>query len=86
MDVTVRPKGKREAETWHLSDLLGRELGWIEQSQSGLFYIRPTERGLELLRATTRAVHRSLEEAMSAIEKNAHAVCRLVANDAANDR
>ena len=85
MDIRVTPASG--GKTWHLTDLLGRSMGFIEQVQSRFFFIRPSERGLELLGTVSRQAYLSLDETMSAIEKDGHVVCRLVPNDgAANDR
>src|SRR4051812_31194707 len=79
MDITVTPAG--DGKTWQLTDLLGRSMGFIEQVQSRFFFVRPSDRSLELLGTVSHPASLSLDEAMSAIEKAAPVVRPLFLND-----
>ena len=74
MDITVTPEAG--GKTWHLTDLLGRSMGFIEQDAPRVFIIRPANRAIQTMHSLVR-VHPSLNDALEAIETHTHWVCRL---------
>ena len=83
MDITVTPVDHDKA--WHLSDLLGRSMGTIEETEPGVFYIRPMNRAIVTMNGMRRG-HPSLDEALKAIETHTRGVCRLVGPAKGNER
>ena len=74
MDITVTPASG--GKTWQLTDLLGRSMGWIEETEPGVFYIRPANRAIQTMDGMRRG-HPSLDAALKAIETHTRGVCRL---------
>ena len=61
MDITVTPASG--GKTWQLTDLLGRSMGWIEETEPGVFYIRPANRAIQTMDGMRRG-HPSLDAAL----------------------
>ncbi len=76
MDITVKPVGPT---TWSLIDLLGRDIGAVEERAPADFRIEPGERVADTMRAMKLGPHATLDEALSAIETFTRSTCRLVA-------
>ena len=74
MDVTVTtmPDGKG----WALTDLLGRDMGRIAETQPGVFMIQPAGNAIETMAAIVSPSYRSLDDALAAIEEHTRGVCR----------
>ena len=47
MDIRVTPASG--GKTWHLTDLLGRSMGFIEQDVPRVFIIRPANRAIQTM-------------------------------------
>ena len=74
MDITVTPEAG--GKTWHLTDLLGRSMGLIEQDAPRVFIIRPANRAIQTMHSLVR-IHPSLDDALRAIETHTRGLCRL---------
>jgi hypothetical protein len=59
-----------------LTDLLGRDMGRITETEPGTFMIRPAGNAMETVAASTSRPYPSLDSALAAIEEHARGVCR----------
>jgi hypothetical protein len=73
MDVTVTrmPDGN----SWGLTDLLGRDMGRVAETQPGVFKIQPAGNAMETLGALASRPFPSLDGALAAIEVHTRGVC-----------
>lgn len=76
MDITVKPVS---ATAWLLIDLLGRDVGTVEEKAPEDFRIAPGERVADNMKAMKLGPYASLDEALSAIETFTRSTCRMVA-------
>ena len=56
MDITVTPAS--DGKTWHLTDLLGRSMGFIEQDAPRVFIVRPANRAIQTMQGLVRTTRR----------------------------
>jgi hypothetical protein len=73
LDIIVTRDGDA---TWKLADLLGRSMGYIEQSSADEFTIQPEGQAVQTMKAIRYASYRSLNDALKAIETHTRGVCR----------
>jgi hypothetical protein len=73
MDVMV--SRSKDKGVWTLTDLLGRLMGTIDQSENG-FVISPAGEALNTMRQVARGPHKSLDAALLEIETRTRGVCR----------
>ena len=64
MDIRVTPASG--GKTWHLTDLLGRSMGFIEQDAPRVFIVRPANRAIQTMQGLVRT-HPSLDDALKAV-------------------
>ena len=76
MDVLVTQVPDRNE--WHLTDLLGRDMGTITERKSGMLFIEPAGRAVETLAAIKAQPYLSVDAALAAIELHTRSVCRRV--------
>ena len=74
MDVIVTPVDGGTA--WQLTDLLGRSMGRIVESDGHRFTIRSEGHALETMAGIQRENHASLDAALAEIERHTRGVCR----------
>lgn len=74
VDVTAKPI---EENAWALSDLLGRSMGRIVET-NGAFTIVPEGEALTTMAGMKPGPHASLDKALAQIETHTRGVCRLV--------
>ena len=67
MDVTVTAS-TNEGE-WALTDLLGREMGCVAETELGVFRIKPQGQAVTTMGALTSKTYASLDIALAAIEE-----------------
>jgi hypothetical protein len=75
MDVIVTPAAYCR-KAWTLRDLLGRPMGHIMQARGPGFTVYPVERAHHILGEMPLGPYASLDDALRAIEKRTHGVCR----------
>ena len=75
--VTVRKSGN----TWGLTDLLGRSMGRISESDDKRVTIHPTGHAVETMVGMNLGPHASLDAALAEIERHTRGVCRRGADD-----
>ncbi len=61
---------------WALTDLLGRTMGLIAESETQVFTIRPAGPAIEPMTGLRPGPYSSLDEALAAIERHTRGVCR----------
>jgi hypothetical protein len=76
MDLTVTATTKKGE--WALTDLLGREMGCVAETELGLFRIKPQGQAVATMAALTSKTYLSLDIALGAIEEHTRGVCRRV--------
>ena len=74
MDITVTASAKKGE--WALTDLLGREMGRVAETEPGIFRIRPQGQAVAIMAALTSKNYASLDVALAAIEEHTRGVCR----------
>ncbi|KRE12511.1 hypothetical protein ASE66_18435 [Bosea sp. Root483D1] len=72
IDVTQKPDGT----TWSLTDLLGRDMGYIADRATGEFMIYPAGHALHTMEAMRRGPFKSLDDALAEIERFTRGTCR----------
>ncbi|CAN7656194.1 hypothetical protein LJR090_001487 [Bosea sp. LjRoot90] len=72
IDITQKPDGK----AWLLTDLLGRDMGYIEDRAEGEFMIYPAGQALHTMEAMRRGPFKSLDDALAEIERFTRGTCR----------
>jgi hypothetical protein len=75
MDVTVT---RADWNVWNLTDLLGRPMGRITKHAGPRFVFEADERMRSAMRKVAPGPYASLDEALTAIEKQTHMACRRV--------
>lgn len=63
---------------WSLIDLLGRDVGTIDEKAQGEFRIEPGDRVADNMKAMKLGPYETLDEALSAIETFTRSTCRVV--------
>jgi hypothetical protein len=76
MDVTVTANA--EKGEWPLTDLLGRNMGCVAETEPGVFRIKPQGQAVATMAALTSKTFASLDVALAAIEEHTRGVCRRV--------
>jgi hypothetical protein len=76
VDITVTASTKKGE--WALTDLLGREMGRVAETEPGIFRIRPQGQAVATMAALTSKSYASLDVALAAIEEHTRGVCRRV--------
>lgn len=76
MDITVKPIS---ATAWSLVDLLGRDVGTVEEKAPHEFRIEPGARVADNMKSMKLGPHATLDEALAAIETFTRSTCRMVA-------
>jgi hypothetical protein len=61
---------------WMLTDLLGRTMGVITESEARAFTIEPAGLAVEPMTGLLPGPYASLDEALAAIERHTRGVCR----------
>jgi hypothetical protein len=74
MDVTVTPAA--DGKTWLLTDLLGRDMGCVAETETKVFLIKPAGLAISTMGRITTEKYESLDEALAAIEIHTRGVCR----------
>ncbi len=74
MDVTVTASAKPGERA--LTDLLGRNMGCVAETEAGIFRIQPKGQAVATLAALTSKTYTSLDIALAAIEEHTRGVCR----------
>ena len=74
MDVNVNAMS--DGKSWSLTDLLGRDMGRVAQTQPGVFRIQPEGKAIATFAAIVSRSYRSLDDALAAIEEHTRGVCR----------
>jgi hypothetical protein len=74
MDLIVARTG--DGGEWTLTDLLGRTMGLITQSEARTFTIEPAGPAVEPMTGLRPGPYPSLDEALAAIERHTRGVCR----------
>ncbi|WP_406856711.1 hypothetical protein ABEG18_03505 [Alsobacter sp. KACC 23698] len=74
MDVTVSAAG--DAGPWMLTDLLGRSMGRVVETQPAAFAIEPDGFAVQTMEGCHLGPHRSLDAALAEIERHTRGVCR----------
>jgi len=77
IDVTQKPDGV----AWSLTDLLGRDMGHIEDRAEGEFMIHPAGHALHTMEAMRRGPFKSLDDALAEIERFTRGTCRRLSSD-----
>ena len=75
MDVVVT-RAAYSRKAWTLADLLGRPIGYILEAQGPGFIIYPVERAHDILGEVPLGPFASFDDALRAVEKRTHGVCR----------
>jgi len=70
--VTTMPDGT----SWGLTDLLGRDMGRVTETQPGAFMIQPAGNAKETMAVIISRSYASLDFALAAIEGHTRGVCR----------
>ena len=76
MDITVTASAKKGE--WALTDLLGREMGCVTETELGVFRIKPQGQAAATMATLTSKTYSSLDVALAAIEEHTRGVCRRV--------
>jgi hypothetical protein len=76
MDITVTASAKKGE--WALTDLLGREMGCVTETELGVFRIKPQGQAAATMATLTSKTYSSLDVALTAIEEHTRGVCRRV--------
>lgn len=79
MDLIV---ARAEGGEWSLTDLLGRTMGAIAESEPGTFTIRPEGFAVEAMAGLRTGPYASVDDALAAIERHTRGVCRRKAGPA----
>ncbi|CAN7619408.1 hypothetical protein [Bosea sp. LjRoot237] len=79
MDIDVTQK--RDGTAWLLTDLLGRDMGYIEDRAEGEFMIYPAGQALHMMEAMRRGPFKSLDDALAEIERFTRGTCRRLPAD-----
>jgi hypothetical protein len=74
MDITVTASAKKGE--WALTDLLGRDMGRVAETEPGIFRIKPQGQAVTTMAALTSKNYASLDVALAAIEELTRGVCR----------
>lgn len=77
MDITVKPTS---STSWSLIDLLGRDVGKVEEQAAGEFRIVPGERVAADMKAMKHGPFATLDLALSELETFTRSTCRLEAD------
>jgi hypothetical protein len=70
--VTEIPNEK----SWGLTDLLGRDMGFVTEAKAGTFLIHPAGNAVETFAVIVSKQYASLDSALAAIEEHTRGVCR----------
>lgn len=82
IDVTQNPNGT----DWLLTDLLGRDMGYVEDSGAGQFTVHPAGHALKTMENMRRGPFNSLDEALAEIEHFTRGTCRRLCADERSGR
>ena len=74
MDVIVT--GSDGGKTWQLADLLGRSMGYIEESVPGSFRIHAEGHAVETMAEIEPGPFPTLDAALAEIERHTRGTCR----------
>ena len=67
--VDVNVKAMPDGKSWSLTDLLGRDMGRVAETQPGVFRIQPEGNAIATFAAILSRSFRSLDDALAAIEE-----------------
>ena len=73
MDLIV---SRSEGGEWTLTDLLGRTMGTVTESEPRAFNIRPEGHAVEAMAGLRTGPYTSVDDALAAIERHTRGVCR----------
>jgi hypothetical protein len=73
MDLIV---ARSDGGEWTLTDLLGRTMGVIEESNPRAYTIRPDGQAVEAMAGLRPGPYPSVDDALAAIERHTRGVCR----------
>lgn len=79
MDLIV---ARTDGGEWTLTDLLGRTMGVIAESEPRAFVIRPEGHAVEAMAGLRPGPYTSVDDALAAIERHTRGVCRRKAGPA----
>jgi hypothetical protein len=65
-----------EKRMWTLTDLLGRNMGCVAETELGVFRIKPQGQAVATMAALTSKTYTSLDKALAAIEEQIRGICR----------
>lgn len=65
-----------ERDEWRLTDLLGRSMGLIKETEAGRFLVEPAGNAQTTMTGMACGPFNSLDDALAAIETHTRGVCR----------